>query len=140
MKRKIMTKVQKENTEVYQLNEATTALRNNPCEENLWNCIIAFQGYKFKTFSGLPFSYRLKKGRGDSFTKELWIDRRESSKSLTWSSVLLAYRKIGKVGEFVDRPKTLGDIRGVSYIYGMFYRFGLIDVPDQVKEKMDFIC
>lgn len=27
-------------------------------------------------------------------------------------------------------------IRGVSYIYGMFYRFGLIDVPDKVKEKM----
>ena len=28
------------------------------------------------------------------------------------------------------------DIRGVTYIYGMFYRFGLIDVPDEVKEKM----
>ena len=27
-------------------------------------------------------------------------------------------------------------IRGVTYIYGMFYRFGLIDVPDEVKEKM----
>ena len=25
---------------------------------------------------------------------------------------------------------------GVTYIYGMFYRFGLIDVPDEVKEKM----
>jgi hypothetical protein len=24
----------------------------------------------------------------------------------------------------------------VSYIYGLFYRFGLIDVPDKVKEKM----
>jgi hypothetical protein len=24
----------------------------------------------------------------------------------------------------------------VSYIYGMFYRFGLIDVPEKVKEKM----
>ena len=24
----------------------------------------------------------------------------------------------------------------VTYIYGMFYRFGLIDVPDEVKEKM----
>ena len=36
----------------------------------------------------------------------------------------------------VDRPKALGDIRGVTYIYGMFYRFGLIDVPDEVKEKM----
>ena len=38
--------------------------------------------------------------------------------------------------EVVDRPKALGDIRGVTYIYGMFYRFGLIDVPDEVKEKM----
>ena len=39
-------------------------------------------------------------------------------------------------GKVVDRPKALGDIRGVTYIYGMFYRFGLIDVPDKVKEKM----
>lgn len=41
-----------------------------------------------------------------------------------------------KVGEVVNRPKALGDIRGVTYIYGMFYRFGLIDMPDEVKEKM----
>lgn len=34
-----------------------------------------------------------------------------------------------------DRNKALGDIRGVSYIYRMFYRFGLIDVPEKVKEK-----
>ena len=39
-------------------------------------------------------------------------------------------------GEVVDRPKALGDIRGMTYIYGMFYRFGLIDVPDEVKAKM----
>ena len=39
-------------------------------------------------------------------------------------------------GGVVDRPKALGDIRGVTYIYGMFYRFGLINVPDEVKEKM----
>ncbi len=31
--------------------------------------------------------------------------------------------------------KLLGDIRGVTYIYGMFYRFGLIDVPDEAKRK-----
>ena len=29
----------------------------------------------------------------------------------------------------VERPKALGDIRGVSYIYGIFRRFGLIEVP-----------
>lgn len=115
---------------------AVIALRKDPCEENLWKCVVAFRGYKFKTMSGLPFTYTLKKGRGDEFTKELWIDRREDSKSLAWSSVMLAYHNIGKIGEVVDRPKALGDIRGVSYIYGLFYRFGLIDVPDKAKEKM----
>ena len=115
---------------------AVAALKKNPCEVNLWKCVVAFRGYKFKTLSGLPFTYKLKKGRGDEFTKELWIDRREGSKSLAWSSVLLAYHNIDKIGEVVDRPKALGDIRGVSYIYGMFYRFGLIDVPEKVKEKM----
>ena len=115
---------------------AVDALRKDHGEENLWKCVVSFRGYKFKTLSGLPFTYKLKKGRGDEFTKELWIDRREDSKSLAWSSVILAYHNIGKIGEVVDRPKALGDIRGVSYIYGMFYRFGLIDVPDKVKEKM----
>ena len=116
---------------------AVDALRKDPCEVNLWKCVVAFRGYKFKTLSGLPFTYKLKKGRGDEFTKELWIDRREGSKSLAWSSVLLAYHNIGEIGEVVGKPKALGDIRGVSYIYGMFYRFGLIDVPDKVKEKMN---
>lgn len=115
---------------------AVTALKKNPCEETLWNCIVAFRGYKFKTLSGLPFTYQLKKGRGDVFTKELWIDCREDSKSLAWSSVMLAYHNIGEIGEVVDRPKALGDIRGVSHIYGMFYRFGLIDVPEKVIKKM----
>lgn len=115
---------------------AVVALKKNPCEENLWKCVVAFWGYKFKTLSGLPFTYKLKKGRGDEFTKELWIDRREGSKSLAWSSVMLAYHNIGKIGEVVDRPKALGDILDVSYIYGMFYRFGLIDVSKKVKEKM----
>ena len=115
---------------------AVVALRKDPCEENLWKCVVAFRGYKFKTMSSLPFTYTLKKGRGDEFTKELWIDRREGSKSLAWSSVVLAYHNIGEIGEVVGRPKALGDIRGVSYIYGLFYRFGLIDVPKKVKEKM----
>ena len=115
---------------------AVVALRKNPCEVNLWKCMVAFRGYQFKTMSDLPFTYTLKKGRGEEFTKELWIDRREGSKSLAWSSVMLAYHNIGKIGEVEDRPKALGDIRGVSYIYGLFYRFGLIDVPDKVKEKM----
>lgn len=101
----------------------------DPTEENFWGVVVAYAGVKFKTYSGLPFTYEVRKGRNGEYTKELWIERREKSKSLAWSSVLLALQNIKKVGEVVDRPKALGDIRGVTYIYGMFYRFGLINVP-----------
>ena len=112
-------------------------LRAKQSEEALWAAVIEFQGYKFRTYSGLLFSYGLKKGRGDTYTKELFIDRRENSKSLAWSSVLLAFHNIPQIGYVVDRPKALGDIRGVTYIYAMFYRFGLIDAPQKAKEKME---
>ena len=109
--------------------------RADPTEENFWDVVVAYAGVKFKTYSGLLFSYEVRKGRNGEYTKELWIDRREKSKSLAWSSVLLA---LGNIKEkVVDRPKALGDIRGVTYIYGMFYRFGLIDVPQKAKEKME---
>ena len=115
-------------------NRAMKRWRSDPTEENFWGVVLAYAGVKFKTYSGLPFSYEIKKGRNGEYTKELWIDRREKSKSLAWSSVLLALGNIK--GEVVERPKALGNIRGVTYIYGMFYRFGLIDVPDDAKEKM----
>ena len=113
---------------------AVRKLRSEPTEEHLWETVLLYSGVRFKTYSGLPFTYEIRKGRSGEYTKELWIDRREKSKSLAWSSVLLALKNIK--GEVVDRPKALGDIRGVTYIYGMFYRFGLIDVPDEVKKKM----
>lgn len=88
------------------------------------------------TWDLLKLTYEIRKGRNGQYTKELWIDRRENSKSLAWSSVLLALNNIKEVGAVVDRPKTLGDIRGATYIYGMFYRFGLLDMPDKVNGKM----
>ena len=118
-------------------NRVLEELRTEQTEEALWAAVIEFQGYKFRTYSGLVFSYSLKKGRGDTYTKELFIDRRENSKSLAWSSVLLAFHNIPSIGSVVDRPKALGDIRGVTYIYAMFYRFGLIDAPQKAKEKME---
>ena len=115
---------------------AVRKLRTEPTEEHLWEVVLLYSGVRFKTYSGLPFTYEIRKGRNGQYTKELWIDRRENSKSLAWSSVLLALHNIKKVGAVVDRPKALGDIRGVTYIYGMFYRFGLIDMPDKVNGKM----
>ena len=158
--------------------------RAEPTEENLWGVVQAYAGAQFKTYSGLGFSYQLRRGRNGEFTRELWIDRREQSKSLAWSSVVLALRKVqneqmmlemrtdeGEVDALkksgkspsklekseevagassenrgpepqktsvsvIQRPKDLGDIRGISYIYAMFYRFGIIDVPEKVKAKM----
>ena len=115
---------------------AVRKLRTEPTEEHLWEVVLLYSGVRFKTYSGLPFTYEIRKGRNGQYTKELWIDRRENSKSLAWSSVLLALNNIKEVGAVVDRPKALGDIRGVTYIYGMLYRFGLIDMPDKENGKM----
>ena len=105
-------------------------LQEQPDPEHLWECILAFQGYEFRTISGLPFTYQLKKGKNGNLTKELWIDRRKNSKSLPWSSVLKEFEKT-EGRPVVVRPKALGDIRGVSYLYGIFYRFGLIEMPEK---------
>ena len=128
-------KMREKDCRIYRIRqERIKKLAEEKTEENLWQTIIAFQEYPFKTMTGLPFYYKLKIGKNGEWNKELLIDRREKSKSLAWSSVLLALSNIKE--EVVDRPKALGDIRGVTYIYGMFYQFGLIDVPDEVKEKM----
>ena len=92
-----------------------------PSEENLWQAVIAFQDYPFKTATGLPFRYKLKVGKNGEYNRELLIDRREKSK---------------RVLEEVKKPKALGDIRGVSYIYPILWRFGLIRVPEVIEKKM----
>ncbi len=104
-------------------------------KELLWQTVIAYQGSLFKTVSGLPFSYTIKKGRNGELTRELWIDRRENSKSLAWSSISLAFSNAIKIKE-ANRPKALGDIRGVSYIYPMLWCFGVLQVPPEAEEKM----
>ena len=118
--------------------QAVDFLQKNRTEEALWECVIVYQRYPFHTVSGLPFQYELKHGRDGTWNKELVIDRREGSKSLTWSSFRRAFQNVSAQGikPFVQRPKALGDIRGVSYMYPMFYRFGIISVPEKFEEIM----
>ena len=106
-------------------------------EEQLWHHFVEYQHYPFYTFSGLTFQYTIKIGKHGEYTKEIIINRREGSKTLTWSSVVLAFHNALRFEGVVPRPKALGDIRGISYIYPIFYKFGLIQVPDSVKLKMD---
>ena len=105
--------------------------------DTLWNYLIDHQNCTFYTASGLPFSYTVKIGKDGKYNKELIIDRRTESKTLSFSSIRLAYENAMKLkGQIVERPKALGDIRGVSYIYPILYRMGVIEVPEKVKEKM----
>lgn len=117
--------------------QAVKALSEDMSEVNLWEAVIAFQNYPFHTATGLPFTYELKKGRNKGYNKELIISRRTESKTVVWSSVLLAFQKAMDLqGEVIERPKALGDIRGISYICPMLYRFGIIEVPENVAKKM----
>lgn len=106
-------------------------------KEKLWEAIIAFQNYPFHTASGLAFSYTVKVGRDGTYNKELIVDRRADSKSLAWSSIRMAFDNALELrGKIIKRPKMLGDIRGISYVYPMLYRFGIIEVPTEIANQM----
>lgn len=123
--------------------QAVVALLQDLSEEHLWACVVAFQEMPLETMSGLPYSYKLKTGRNGSLTRELWVDRREHSKSITWSSVRMAFESVLNMKEslpdgtkpYVKRPKALGDIRGISYIYPLFSVFGLIETEPGRGER-----
>ncbi|MCD8154658.1 MAG: hypothetical protein LUF78_08245 [Clostridiales bacterium] len=83
--------------------------------DNLWNCLIAFQGYLFSTAKGLKFKYEIHGG-------EMKVDRKE--KTVTRSSVEVAYKKALEGG--VTGPKKLG-VFGASYLYPVFVRIGVIE-------------
>ena len=48
--------------------------RTNPTEETFWGVVLAYVGVKFKTYSGLPFSYEIKK-RQERRVYERTVDR-----------------------------------------------------------------
>ena len=118
--------------------QAVRTLQRERSEEALWQVVVAYQEEQFYTVSGLPFRYRLKRGRSGEYNRELIVSRRRESKTLAWSSVALAFRKALELQEeaVVSRPKDLGDIRGISYIYPMLYRWGVIRVPEKAAENM----
>lgn len=127
-----------ERVKTYKARKATVdTLMAAPTEGHLWDCIVAFQNYPFHTVSGLPFSYILKPSRNGDYTKELFIDRRENSKSLAWSSIKIAFNKaLEQQGAVLTRPKELADVRGVSYTFSLLWRFGMITVPEDVERKL----
>lgn len=117
-------------------------------DELLWQAVIAYQNYPFYTASGLPFSYVVKQRRDGNYSGELVVSRKEGSKTVTRSSIQLAFHRVLeemsteheaacallKPAEYKG-PKAIGQIFGISYIYSLFWKLGLIRVPLKIQEK-----
>lgn len=96
-------------------------LREDKTEDALWEAIVLFEGYPFRTVKDLEFKYTVSGG-------EIFIDRKQKSKSITKSTVLMAYANARRLMEepgFVKGPKKL-ETFGASYLYPMFLHFGII--------------
>ena len=103
-----------------------------------WEAVLAFQDYPLRTVSGLPFSYRIKRKKNGEYSGEILLSRKEGSKTLTKSSVLLAFHTVLKRIETMppscgqesgkdileapeySGPNAIGQIFGISYIYSLF--------------------
>lgn len=114
----------------------------------LWETILAYQGETFYTLSGLEFFYTVKHKKNGDYSGELLISRKETSKTLTRSSVMLAFHKVLEQIEIEENngniyvlppeyrgPKAIGQIFGISYIFSLFLEFGLIRIAE--KDKTD---
>ena len=105
--------------------------------ELLWDCVRAYEGHEFRTTGrgknhtgAVSFTYRIKiSSRTGKQTDELVISTREAGKTITRSSVELAFKNAIRVqGEmsFVKGPRSIGEIFGRSYLYAMFLEWGII--------------
>ena len=92
---------------------------NSPdVEEYLWDAIVAFADYPFKTETGLPMKYTVEGG-------EIFFNRKE--KSVTRATVMRAFnqaRQIQKTEGCVSGPKKLGTFVA-SYLYPIFLQIGV---------------
>lgn len=109
-------------------------------EDALWQAVIAYQDYPFRISSGLPFSYTVRQKKNGEYSGELLISRKESSKTLTKSSMLLALQRVLDHSDpeppLYAGPKAIGQIFGISYIYSLFWKWNLILVPEKVEKKL----
>lgn len=84
--------------------------------EELWDVLILFENYPFRTMKGLRFTYQVK-------GNELLISRKE--KSITKSTVLLAMKRTIELKNKVKGPKQL-ETFGASYLWSIFIKLGII--------------
>ena len=102
-------------------------------DEALWDALIALQGETFLTAKGLTFTYLIRERRDGALSGEMFISRKE--KSITQSTVFMAFHKALELGGRVVGPKKLGTF-GASYLYPVFIRLGIIQPPEPEQTSL----
>lgn len=137
--RKVDTVMERQEQTVQRLHEVICSGRDP--ETALWEAVIACQSRPFRTTSGLPFSYTVKQKKNGDYSGELMISRKEGSKTLTRSSVMLAFtgfcRTLAKgfclsTGD----PKPSDRFSASPTSTACSGIGGLIDVPEKVAQKL----
>ena len=118
-------------------------------ETILWDAVVAYQNQPLRTLSGLEFSYTVKHKKIGEYSGELLVSRKETSKTLTRSSVMLAFHKVLEQIEVTEKdgtvlfappsykgPKAIGQIFGISYIFSLFLALGLIKTQKEISGKI----
>ena len=95
--------------------ELKKALAAHPTEDDVWDALCQLQNQTFRTTKGLEYTYTIK-------GYEMFVNRKE--KSITRSSVDIAFRKALELGRIVTGPKKLG-VFGASYLYPIFLEMGI---------------
>lgn len=98
-------------------------------DEMLWDVLTAWQGETFYTAKGLSYTYTIRERRDGALSGEMFISRKE--KSITQSTVSMAFHRALELGGVVTGPKKLGTF-GASYLYPIFIRFGIIRQMEQM--------
>lgn len=139
--------VKAKNGETGTAHAGETAEAADAVQEALWQAVIEYQCCPFYTSSGLPFSYTVKRKRNGEYSGELKVSRKEGSKTLTRSSVMLAFCTVLEKITVADAeafvppaykgPKAIGQIFGISYVYSLFWNLGLIRIPEKLEARIN---
>ena len=122
-------------------------------DDLLWHAVVQYQHYPFHTSSGKLFDYIIKRKKNAACSEMLVISYEGENKLLPKRSVLRVFHNVLDAIEYKKKvnvnvsskesiiptyaePEEMGRIFGVSYIYSMFWKFGVIRVPDYIEKKL----
>ena len=128
-----------ERCELYRRRKRAVEILNVGGEDELWNTLVEFEGYVFQKPTGENFKYEIRREKDGQRSIILRIAGKdmEESEYLPWDTVLNVFRSIGRNKECSESSEQ-SDSCGVSYIFAIFCRFGVLNDEQYLHFIADF--